>query len=241
MNDMTDDMLLEPPDEQFSAVRDHVFHDVIAAHQAEKYFNSERARAGWWVGGIGTAYGALATLALVAVVTAYQPQIRYTEIDDASGVIRASYGAKDAPDHFNERVVRRYLTDYVELRERFIWALDPETDHRVKLMSSPDEQRAYQAQRAKDDPATKYGMSGYGRVLKFGVFTPRAKGRDKTYEYDVQFTKGEVLASNPTAPVETKMTARVVFSFHPEISMNDQDRLHNEAGLVVMSYSSSKD
>lgn len=238
---MSDDLLLEPPDERFAAARDVVFHDVIAAHKAEQHYNRERSRAGWWVGGIGAAVGVLGLLTAATVAIYAKPVRLYNEIDDSSGVVRESVGATDAPDHFNERVVKHYLAEYVTLRERFVWALDSETDHRVKLMSAPAEQVRYAADRSKESPAAKYGMSGYARVLRFPAFTFRGKGKDRVAEYDVQFVKSEILASNPTTPTETRMTARVIFSFHPEINMNAQDRLDNEAGLFVLSYSATAD
>lgn len=240
MNDMSDELLLTPPDERVSAIRDGLFHDVIAAHRAADVYNRERSRAGWWVGGIGAAIGVLGLCAAVVVAVYAKPVRLYTEIEDSSGVIHESFGAKDAPDHFNDRVINHYLAELVGLHERFVWQMDPETDHRVKLMSSPAEQVRYQADKDKADPATKYGMNGYARVVHFTAFTQRAKGKDKTLEYDVQFIKGELLA-NTNDPKTIRMTARIVFQFHPELSMNDQDRLDNEAGLYVISYNSSAD
>jgi type IV secretion system protein VirB8 len=238
---MSDDVLLAPSDDRIATIREPLFANIIAAQRAEEQYNAERSRAVWWIGGIATALIVLLAAALVVVVVYHRPVVRYTEIDDASGVIRESWGATDAPDHFNDRVVRHYLAEYIGLRERFVWQMDPETDHRVKLMSAPAEQARYAEDKAKADPATKYGMSGYARVLKFVAFTPRGKGRDKTLEYDVQFIKGEVLSNNLQKPVETHITARIVFQFHPEISMSDQDRLDNESGLFVISYNSSAD
>jgi type IV secretion system protein VirB8 len=237
----TTDDLLEAPDDTFAALRDVAFQDVLAAHKAEGYFNRERSRAGWWIGGIGATIGVLGVLSAAVVAVSHRPVVRYTEIDDASGVIRPSYGAVDAPDHFNDRVIKHYLAEYVGLRERFVWALDSETAHRVKIMSAPAEQVRYEADRSKDSPGARYGLNGYARVVKFVAFTLRAKGKDKVLEYDVQFVKGEILASNPSAPTETRMTARIIFACHPEIQMNDQDRLQNEAGLMVMSYSATAD
>lgn len=234
-------MLLEAPDEQYTALRDTVFNDVIAAHKAEDYYNRERSRAGWWIGGFGAAVGVIGVLSAAVVAVSHQPVVRYTEVDNASGVIRPSYSAKDAPEHFSDRVIKHYLAEYVELRERFVWAMDPETDHRVKIMSAPAEQVRYEADRSKDNPAVRYGMIGYARVTRFIAFTQRAKGKDKTFEYDVQFVKSEILSSNPNAPTETRMTARVIFQIHPEILMNDQDRLANEVGLMVLSYSATAD
>jgi type IV secretory pathway component VirB8 len=165
----------------------------------------------------------------------------YTQIDDSSGVVRESFGATDAPDHFSDRVVKHYLAEYVQLRERFVWALDSQTDHRIKLMSSPAEQARYANDRDKDAPGSKYGVNGYARVINFVAFTLRGKGKDKVMEYDVQFVRGEILANNPNSALETRMTARIIFAFHPELSMNDQDRLDNEAGLYVISYVATSD
>lgn len=242
MNDMSDDLLLTPPDERVSAIRDGLFHDVIAAHRAADVYNRERSRAGWWVGGIGAAIGVLGLLTATAVAIAHKPQVRYTEIDDSSGVIHESFGAKDAPDHYPDRTINHYLAEYIDLRERFVWQIDPQTDHRVKLMSAPAEQVRYQADKDKTDPATKYGMNGYARVVQFipNSFKRRSKGKDKTFEYDVQFIKGELL-SNTNDPKTIHMTARIVFQMHPELSMNDQDILDNESGLYVISYNSSAD
>jgi type IV secretory pathway component VirB8 len=108
-------------------------------------------------------------------------------------------------------------------------------------MSAPAEQTRYAAEREKDSPARKYGTEGYSRVVRFIAFTKRAQGTDKTLEYDVQFVKGEVLAGNPAQPHETRMTARLAFQMHPELPMNEQDRLDNEAGMMVISYNASAD
>jgi len=241
VSERDDDLLLEPPDEQVASVRDIVFNDVIAAHRAADIYNRERSLAGWWVGGIGCGIGVLATLALVVVVVTNQPQVRFTEIDDASGQIHESFGAKDAPAHFSDRVVNHYVAEYVGLREQFVWQTDSNTDRRVKLMSSPAQQAAYNDQKTKDDPASKYGVNGYALVSHFYPLIPREKGKDNSFEYEVPFVKSELLA-NTNQIKTTHMTARLVFSFHPEIPMaSDQDRLDNEAGLYVISYTSSQD
>jgi type IV secretion system protein VirB8 len=193
------------------------------------------------VGAAGAVIGVLGVATAAAVAVSHAPTVRYTEIDDASGVIRESFGAQDAPSHFNERVLRHYIAEYIELRERFVWQLDPETDHRVKLMSSPDEQRRYASDRSKSDPAGRYGMHGYARVTKFVSFTPRGKGRDGTLEYDVQFVKSEVLAADLSRVVTTRQTARIGFQMHPELPMNDQDRLNNESGMMTVVYNASPD
>jgi hypothetical protein len=239
MNDLVD--LLAEPDERLSALRDPIFHDVLKVHQAELDLDKDRIGLWRWFGIGGMAVGFLGMACFAGALFYLTPQVRYTEIDDASGLIRESFGAEDAPKHFNERVRWRYLTEYTELRERFVWQMDAETDHRIKLMSSPAEQVRYQEDRTKHNPLTKYGMTGGARVLKFNPFTERGEGKDETFEYDVPFTKEEILTANPGRLTETKMTARIIFQFHPELPMNAQDRLHNEAGLMVLSYSANPD
>jgi type IV secretion system protein VirB8 len=235
-----------PVDERAPAIRETVFREVIAVHQAEMAFNRERSRAGWWVGGIGAAIGLLGVGAATISFAYNKPEVRYDVIDYTTGAIRESFGARDAPSHFSERVIRHYLAAYIGLRERYVWQLDPQTFHLVTLMSSPAEQKRYAEERQNDSPASKYGHDGYARVIRFvdpasGGFRLVSKGADHTYEYDVQFLKGEVLATDPNRPVETWVTARIIFQFHPEITMNQQDRLDNEAGLYVISYSVRSD
>lgn len=238
---MNDGLFLSAPDDRAPKLREAIFQEVLSVHEAQQHYNQERSRAGWWVGGIGAAIGLIGVASAAVMAANFAPVARFTVIDESSGTVRKSFGAKDAPDLFTDRVTRRYLTEYVELRERFVWQIDNEADHRVKIMSSPAEQARYAADRAKESPMSRYGLNGYARVTKFVNFQLRSKGKDKTFEYDVQFVKSEVLASNLTAAVTTRMTARIVFQFHPELKMADQDRLHNEAGLMVISYSANPD
>lgn len=242
---MLDDEHILEADERIEAIREPIFRDVLAAHHAEARFNDERSRVGWWIGGIGAGFGALGMLTALVVAVSHQPQVRYTTINSDDGIIRESYGAKDAPNHFSEQVIRRALRDYNDYRQRFVWQLDPETDHHVKMLSTPEEQVRYADERAKQDPGKRYGTTGYARVIRYPgnetAFTRRAKGKDGTLEYEVRFVKGEVLASEPTRPIETRWTARIDFQFHPELKMPDQDRLVNETGLMVISYNATED
>jgi type IV secretion system protein VirB8 len=233
------DIPLDGPD--IAPIREALFQSVIQDHKAEQSFARVKSRAAWWIGGIGAAIGVIGMCCGTAAVVYLKPVVQYTTIDTATGAIVESFGAKDAPKHFNERVIERYLTDYIELRERFVWQLDPETFHRVTLMSSPEEQKRYKLERDKQDPAKLYGMNGYARVTHIGPFRKTGNGRDGTLEYDVQFTKSELLSANMTRPKTVHMTARIGFQFHPELPMSEQDRHHNEAGLYVVYYNASAD
>jgi type IV secretory pathway component VirB8 len=240
----SEEQLLEA-DERVPALREPIFHDVLSAHRAEMRFNDERSRAGWWVGGIGAGLAVILAITTAAIAIGHQPQVRYTVINAEDGIIRESVGPKDAPQYYSEQVIRHALKDYNDHRQRFVWQLDPETYHHVAMLSSPDEQLRYDEERQKQKPGERYGTMGYSKVIRYpGVdadFRRRAKGKDGTLEYEFQFVKGEVLAANPTIPVETKWTVRMIFQFHPELKMKDQDRLDNESGLRVIFYNAIED
>lgn len=223
-------------------IRKAVFPEVVSYHQAEQRIERGWYRAGWWVGAAGAAVGVLGMACAAAAMLYLKPVVRYTTIDTTTGIIRDSFGAADAPQHFSETVIERALADYINLRERFVWQLDPVSFHLVTLMSSPEEQKRYVADRAREDPAHVYGMNGYARVTHFyPPFKRRGAGRDGTLEYEVHFDKSAVTAANP-GKVETKrMTVYIAFQFHPELAMNDQDRLANETGLYVVSYNPTAD
>lgn len=245
---MSDDLLHDAPDKEDVALRGLIFQDVIQEHQAEKAYGRDRTRLWRFAGIAGMAIGVCGMACGTAAIIYMVPKVSTTVIDNAAGVIMPSFGAEDAPKHYSERVRRHYIAEYTGLRESFVWQMDPVTDHRIKLMSSPAEQARYQAERDKHNPLDRYGMKGYARVVRFEVnsFKDRSgtgddAGKDDTLEYDVQFVKGEVLALNPSVVTESRMTARIVFQFHPELAMTEQDRLDNESGMMVISYNSSVD
>lgn len=241
----SDQELLLEPDTRIPDIREPIFRDVIAVHNAEVKFNTERKVAGWWVGGIGAAVGVLGVLSAAVVAISHQPQVRYTTINEDTGIISESFGAKDAPKHYSEHVIRHTLKDYIEHREMFVWQIDPETYHHVAMLSTVEEQARYAADRQKQNLGERYGTTGYAKVIKYrgndSAFVRRAKAKDGALEYEVRFIKGEVMAYNPTKPVETRWTARIIFQFHPELKMSDADRLSNEAGLMVISYNAIED
>lgn len=243
---MVDAVVLDRPrkGERLSDLREHLFKASVSAHKAEQEYNRTLSKAGWWVGGIGAGIGVLGMTAAVACMIWLTPRVVYRTIDLGTGIISESFGAKDAPAHFNERVIRHYIAGYIENREQFVWQTDPSTDHLVKLMSAPAEQQRYADEKAKLNAGERYGLTGYARVKKFVWWKPidTSSARDKTLEYDVQFIKTEVLASDPSRTVDTRETARIIFQFHPELPVpSDQDRLDNEAGLMVINYHADAD
>jgi type IV secretion system protein VirB8 len=234
-----DDEFLPPDDE--SSFRDPVFNDVLLVHEANVAAHRDHNRMAWRIATGGMLMGLVGVGALAFAFIVNKPEIRYDVIDPQSGIIHRSFGAKDAPTKFSDRVIDHYLTEYISNRETWVWQLDPLVFHEVAIMSSPDEQKRYAAERLKDNPKEKYGQDGYARVARFldpsaGGFHRITKGANGTFEYDVQFLKGEVMAADPNKPVEIWETARIVFQFHPQLAMAEQDRLQNEAGLYVLSY-----
>jgi type IV secretory pathway component VirB8 len=57
-------------------------------------------------------------------------------------------------------------------------------------------------------------------------------GTGGTLEYDVSFERTD--SKNPLSQLHT---VQILFQFHPELPMSQQDRLHNEVGLQVTNYS----
>jgi hypothetical protein len=151
-----------------------------------------------------------------------------------------SWEAKDAPDHFNDRVIKHYLREHIEDYMGFVWQLDPQYDYRVKLRSSKDEQARYIKWRDDRNLGTRYATTGYARVTRFTGWKPRETGTDKTQEWDVQWVLSEVMAGTSQV-VETRWTGRIAFQFHPEIPMKESDREVNEAGLYVVLFNPVQD
>jgi type IV secretory pathway component VirB8 len=239
-----DDEFLPPDDE--AKLRDPVFNDVLSAHEARVAANRATQAWAWRIAGGGMLMGLIGVAAVALAVIISKPDVRYDVIDPQSGIIHPSFGAKDAPNQFSERVIDHYLAEYISNRETWVRQLDPLVFHTVAIMSATDEQKRYAAERLKDNPQEKYGQDGYSRIVRFldpsaGGFHRITKGKDGTFEYDVQFLKGEVLAADPGKPVETWETARIVFQLHPQLAMSEPDRLQNEAGLYVLSYSVRSD
>lgn len=234
------DVALPPVDPIVASLREAIFPDVTRNHQREEEAAKGLSRVYWWVGVTGTAIGVLGMVCATVAIVHFVPQVRYTVIDKATGVIEESFGAKDAPAHFPERTIEGAVAQYVDLREEWTWQMDPVIDHKIKLMSAKAEQKRYQDERAKDPPGKRYGMEGYARVTNIDRVTRTGVGRDHTYAYDVHFTRTSLLAANMTKPVVEHLTAHVQFQFHPEIAMpSKQDRLDNESGLYVLYYNVS--
>jgi len=212
------------------------------AGEIERIGRSNR-RLGFVVGCSGMAIGVLGMVCAAWMFTRPIPPQRYIEVDSSTGWVGETIGPQDAPKLFNDRVVESALRSYVEDREAFV----PETDdlafHRVAIKSLPDEQARYAlAHDPRRSPATApfvvYGRGGFARVDNFHMTKRGMDPKTKTYDYVVHFfkadAKGGQLAVRP-------WTAEMQFQFHPELPMNQPDRLLNETGLQVVAYSAYPD
>jgi type IV secretory pathway component VirB8 len=213
------------------------------AGEIERLGRSHR-RLGFVVGTSGMAIGVAGMVCAAWMFTRPIPPQRYIEVDSSTGWVGETIGSRDAPKLFNDRVVESALRSYVEDREAFV----PETDdlafHRVAIKSLPDEQARYAlAHDPRRSPTTApfvvYGRGGFARTDNFHMTKRGMDPKTKTYDYVVHFFKTDAKGGQLTVP--RPWTVEMQFQFHPELPMNQPDRLLNETGLQVVSYSAYPD
>jgi len=201
-------------------------------------------RTGYVVGIAGSAIGVLGLVCAAWMFTRPVPPQHYIEVDSSTGWTGETVGPQDAPKLFNDRVTESALRSYIEDREAFV----PETDdlafHRVAIKSTPDEQTRYAAKhdprRSPDTaPFVVYGRSGFSRVDNFHMTKRGMDPKTRTFDYVVHFFKTDAKQGQVSIP--KPWTAEMQFQFHPELSMSQPDRLLNETGLQVVSYTSYPD
>jgi len=223
-----------------AAARKLLHRQVIEDHKAERR-QARDNRLAWKVCGIaGLSAAVLMARSQIVVAVTYAPRDRFAVIDNYSGRIVRVVTSADAPEWFTEKVIRHYLSDYIEMRERWVWQLDSESFRRATAMSAMDEQTAYAQKRKDDDWGKRFGANGYRRITRWGDMTFRQKGKDRTLEYDFQFRVAEFVP-NSGKVTERNYTARIIFQFHPDLQQTDQDATKNEAGLYVLHYHSRED
>lgn len=193
-------------------------------------------KAGFWIGGIGATIGVLGMVCAATLFPLKTREVEYYTVNQNTGYVGPSVGAKDAPTLFNQQVAEFALREYVELRENYQFETDPIAFHRVTLMSSPDEQVRYKAMHdAPMAPARALRDHGYVQTTNF-QFWLVGDGKAKTREYVVKFDRYEMHAGQPAPLRGDPYTAQVSFQFHPEYPMSAPDRRLNVYGLQVTSY-----
>ena len=213
------------------------------AGEIERIGRSHR-RLGFVVGCCGMVIGVAGMLcAAWAFSRPIAPQ-RYIEVDSSTGWIGETVGPTDAPKLFNDRVIEGVIRTYIEDREAFVPEADDLAFHRVAIKSLPDEQTRYAlAHDPRRSPATApfivYGRGGFSRVDNFHMTERGLDAKTKTFDYVVHFFKTEATGGLLTVP--RPWTAEMQFQFHPELPMQQPDRLLNETGLQVVSYSAYPD
>ncbi len=200
---------------------------------------------GLWFGGAG----AVATMLLATVTTIVllrapvQQPAQYIPVNQETGIVGASVGAADAPKLFNDMVAERSMRDFLVRCEGYIPQTFERVDyHSCMIMATTEEQKRREADIGKDGPrypVKLFGPKGWAMPTQFLAFTKLTEGPQKTLNYEVRYERTEVSATGVlTRP---RYTAKISFQWHPELTMDAQDRLLNPSGFLCTSFSTTKD
>jgi len=225
-----------------SNVRKALFNWTRGVQKIEEEYNARIKKNGFRVGIGGTVFGVIGFLWGV-VANSQPPEIRYMVLDNYAGRVLVALPAKDAPSAYGDGIKKSCLSEYVKLRESYLWQTDSQTHHSVAIRSSAAEQKRYDKEREDTDLGARYGTDGYSTISRFFPahgFIQRASGIDKTEEWDVTFVKAEILA-HETMPRERKATARINVRWLPDAPMSDVDRNDNRCGTYVLTYNVTED
>ena len=201
-------------------------------------------RQGIIFGSAGLAIAVVMTIAAAAVFLKKPapPAPGFVLVDKENGVIGPAVAAPDAPKLFGEMVNERALRDFITRCEGYI----PETWQRIDfhscmVMASPDEQRRLAAvfdHRSPDYPPALFGAHGWAMPTRFLAFLRRETGPHQTLHYEVRYERTEVANGREQRP---HYTAQVYWQWRPDLEMASGDRLLNEAGMQVVSFSTVRD
>jgi type IV secretory pathway component VirB8 len=165
----------------------------------------------------------------------------YLVLDKQAGRIDGPIGAAEVPKLFSASVIEKALRDYIVACESYIpeiWSRV--TYHECMVMSAPKEQK----RRAEDIgkggphyPPDVFGVNGWAMPTAFPLMTLHDSGQG-VFEYEVRYERTEIVSGKETRP---RYTAKMVVSFHPELKMEKADRLINQTGTQMISFSTTKD
>lgn len=213
-----------------------LFDDGNSYQEDRALMGRAAIKAAWWIGGTGAAIGVLGMVCAATLFPLKTRVVEYYTVNQTTGYVGPSVGAKDAPALFTDQVAEAALQAYVELRENYLYETDGIAFHRVTLMSTPDEQVRYKAMHdAPAAPARALRDKGYVQVDDF-QFWPVGDGRAKTREYVLKFDRREMRAGQPVPAKGDPYTVQIALQFHPEYPMSTPDRRLNTYGLQVLSY-----
>jgi type IV secretory pathway component VirB8 len=224
------------------------FFQAVLARQANTERDAGKVRQlGLICGAAGLLVGTLGVLAALTVYikTPVPPPPGYILVDRETGTIDRAVAAVDAPRLFPETVRERALRDFVTACEAYVPETFARLDyHACMVMATPAEQK----RRAEDIgprgtryPPTLFGPGGWAMPTAFYAFTQlgtTGTEPNQTFHYQVRYERTEVINGKEARP---RYTARIDFSFHPELRISAQDRIVNPSGLQVIAYSTTMD
>lgn len=216
---------------------EHFSKSLTYHAETQKMCRSAR-RAGWMVGAVGTAVGATGLVYAAVAIPKTHERLAFVLVDRTTGYVGPPVSEADAPKLFGEAVAKHYVREYVEARESYVWQTDELAFHKVTVMSAPDEQIRYAAAHSQANPLSPlkvYGRNGFVSVGNFHI-ERYGTGKEETLVYIAKFDR-IVVAGGQQAPAQ-QWFAEIQFEWRPTLPMRQQDRLINEAGFQVVSYSS---
>jgi type IV secretion system protein VirB8 len=215
------------------AARSKHFRAVMDLQAERVILGRSAIIAGWTVGGIGAAFMAASIAGWVTVLPLKTTEVRFFLVDQSTGIIGEPAGLQDAPRLFGAAVEQQYLRRYIEAREGYVPEMDERDDHIVKIMSTPDEQARYAADRKQ------MAADGHVSVANFR-FHPLAIGKDgESRRYLVQFDR--TVWHGASKDAAQPWSATVDFQWKPTLPMRPDDRSDNPGGFQALNYSASSD
>jgi type IV secretion system protein VirB8 len=228
-------------DQLSPAAREMYYQQAALLQQERATLGKTAQRVAYTIAGCGVVIGLAGVICAATLFPLKTREVQYFQVNETTGYVGQSFGAKDAPTLFSAQVTQAALQSYVEQREGYIYQTDPIAFHRVSIMSSPEEQARFKA--AHDDataPSRALRDRGYVQVENFQFFSV-GDGRESTKQYIVKFDRTVMRSGDPVPTHGEPCTAEISFQFHPEYPMALPDRRVNPWGLQVLAYSAHPD
>lgn len=219
----------------------HALYKRARTLDAEMAENHRAIRwGGYVVGGVGAAIGLAGMVAAASLFPLKTVETRVVAVDSQTGTVTQMVAAKDAAPLFTEKTAQRDLLAYVEAREMWVNDVSDLMARRVLLMSSPDEQRVYEAATSPKNPAAPrnvFGTRASVRIdaVRFAMIAKAPVGTSQVWQ--VRFKRMEVV--NGQLMPGKEWVATVTFSWQPDLPLQDErTRAINLTGFQATSYHS---
>lgn len=177
---------------------------------------------------------------LLLIIKQWEPQASFSLIDRETREVFPAISAKDAPKYFAVGTSKQYLTMLVERCEQYFYHTAKKESARCAIMLSADQRLNYQAYfdyTNETSPQRKFHYEGFAEVSNLS-FDKGGDGREGAEIWRVYFDKTE---KDKNGVVCRPWLLRVQFRWRPDMPMDEETRLYNNAGFQAFSYVSEED